>query len=647
MRNLRIKHFLVISAVLIIGISGLAACSFSPGAKSTSVENGIITLGETIVSFGDNVSDGEPASLISVKTTEVEEENGLNSELYELTLSKAYKQPLTLTLPVPEDYTGASEEVLLIGLGVECEYESGSYGTEYFYIPADVVDGAASASFIPAELFEAPLYMGNSEGTAKPSNMTTSFSLKCGLFSSVSYFSDGGHFRLYYPMKVNGAFFHDIVGSSGRQDILNDLEAVYEKYKTLGYKYNESDFPMNVQIKSIDDSGSYHMLFKDITLNINNFTEKYTVGSLNPLLWHEFFHYVQGCYTGIFNATKWIDEATASYYEASAKGATFTSLTSQYFEKQFSSALPVKDTAQDGYARSPLIAFLSKKMGDDTWIKATYEKGGTQEALIEAVGDPSSWVHEYYTAIASGKIGQESTYTLHKNISTGVLGEDVGTTMKLSIPDTDKQAEAASGEKLVLGSASVTMNGQGSRLVAITIDKDKLKNLPDKIDPSVECKGASVNVISAVGSKSKNCGSSLTGLKDSADSKTIYLVVVTSKEPAGVSKSFEVKVKLEVKKIDFSGTYKGILNVTESGADIDVTTVVTYEKDFGDGAYYKIVCSNDETGSTYINNSYFVRSSGEANIAGAEFNFSADGQSFFATMLDFNNNAWGTISAAK
>ena len=74
---------------------------------------------------------------------------------------------------------------------------------------------------------------------------------------------------------------------------------------------------------------------------------------------------------------------------------------------------------------------------------------------------------------------------------------------------------------------------------------------------------------------------------------------------------------------------------------------VTYEKDFGDGAYYKIVCTNDETGSKYINNSYFIRSTGEANIAGAEFNFSQDGLSFSATMLDFNNKAWGIINAQK
>ena len=192
------------------------------------------------------------------------------------------------------------------------------------------------------------------------------------------------------------------------------------------------------------------------------------------------------------------------------------------------------------------------------------------------------------------------------------------------------------------------MNGQGSRLIAIIVDKDELKKLPDAVDPKVECKGASVTVISAIGSKASNQGSSLTGLKDSTNSNAVYLVVVTSKAASGTSGSFEVKVKLPVKKIDYSGTYTGILNVTETGKDIEVTTVVTYEKDFGDGSYYKIVCSNDETGSTYINNSYFVRwSTGEANIAGAKFVFSADGTSFSASMRDHNDKEWGVLTCQR
>jgi hypothetical protein len=111
-------------------------------------------------------------------------------------------------------------------------------------------------------------------------------------------------------------------------------------------------------------------------------------------------------------------------------------------------------------------------------------------------------------------------------------------------------------------------------------------------------------------------------------------------------KTFTIKTQAE--KVDYSGTYTGVMNVTETGKEISVTTVVTYEKDFGDGSYYKIVCSNDETGSTYINGSYFVRwSTGEANIAGAKFVFSADGTSFSASMRDHNNKEWGAMTCQR
>ena len=117
---------------------------------------------------------------------------------------------------------------MLVGLGVECEYDSGYTGTEYFYFPVDAVDGVAVANFVPAELFEAPLYMGAGKGTAAPSNIKTSISLKCGLFTNVCYFEDGGHFKLYYPMKVNGKFLY---GSS--LELSQDFEALYKSTTSI------------------------------------------------------------------------------------------------------------------------------------------------------------------------------------------------------------------------------------------------------------------------------------------------------------------------------------------------------------------------------------------------------------------------------
>jgi hypothetical protein len=125
-------------------------------------------------------------------------------------------------------------------------------------------------------------------------------------------------------------------------------------------------------------------------------------------------------------------------------------------------------------------------------------------------------------------------------------------------------------------------------------------------------------------------------------------VALSAKLKPFVKTEMEVILNTKTNKVDYSGTYTGVMKVTETGKEINVTTVVTYEKDFGDGSYYKIVCSNDETGSTYINNSYFVRwSTGEANIAGAKFVFSADGTSFNASMRDYNDKEWGAMTCHK
>lgn len=125
-------------------------------------------------------------------------------------------------------------------------------------------------------------------------------------------------------------------------------------------------------------------------------------------------------------------------------------------------------------------------------------------------------------------------------------------------------------------------------------------------------------------------------------------VALSAKLKPFVKTEMEVILNTKTNKVDYSGTYTGVMNVTETGKDIDVTTVVTFEKDFGDGSYYKIVCSNNETGSTYINGSYFVRwSTGEVNIAGAKFVFSADGTSFSASMRDHNDKEWGVITCQR
>ena len=74
-------------------------------ARGVGVENGIIDLEGTTISFGKNsVADGDDASMRTIEATEDEVANGLTSKLYELTLNQEYTS--SLWFPVPEDFTG-------------------------------------------------------------------------------------------------------------------------------------------------------------------------------------------------------------------------------------------------------------------------------------------------------------------------------------------------------------------------------------------------------------------------------------------------------------------------------------------------------------------------------------------------------------
>lgn len=99
--------------------------------------------------------------------------------------------------------------------------------------------------------------------------------------------------------------------------------------------------------------------------------------------------------------------------------------------------------------------------------------------------------------------------------------------------------------------------------------------------------------------------------------------------------------------IDYSGTYTGTLYNTSTSKETGVTTTVTHVNPFGDGAMYKIVVQSNESESTYIRGEYFVRNTGVANIAGADFRFSNDGTSFEANMIDNQDKVWGIITGSR
>ena len=105
-----LRSILLVIITIAFTTSSLGACSLKikpkESSKSVSVENGMIDLNGTTINFGKNsVPDGDSASMQTTKATNTETENGLCSELYELTLTEAYGELVTVTIPVSKDYT--------------------------------------------------------------------------------------------------------------------------------------------------------------------------------------------------------------------------------------------------------------------------------------------------------------------------------------------------------------------------------------------------------------------------------------------------------------------------------------------------------------------------------------------------------------
>ncbi len=139
--------------------------------------------------------------------------------------------------------------------------------------------------------------------------------------------------------------------------------------------------------------------------------------------------------------------------------------------------------------------------------------------------------------------------------------------------------------------------------------------------------------------------------KDLRDKKPAY---TTTLEPFTSTEKTVTLAALKTEAIDYSGVYIGTLYNTTTGTEIEMTTTITFDREYGDGVFYNIRGVDGTispiTGEErfYFGGSYFIRSStGEVTMSTADFKFSADGLSFTANMTDYNGNVWGIITGSR
>jgi len=529
----------------------LGGCAFNPENILDKVLE-LIPKRTAQIDFGENSSKNQSARLDVYEFDEEEVPDGLYSEVYEIEFDSDYDEPVTIKIPISKEVESEEETYMsLLGIGTEVYFEDGSMETVYQYAEAKIENGYAIASFIPQDYLNGTYVHGNSK-SGSSSGEPSKEKLRLGIFWCSTTFEDGGHFIVYFPAQAHKLF----IPYNEREELLNDLEEIYDQYLQKGYTYSErSDWPITVNIKNISEEGYYSYGFDgaggSITINKKFFTDSYQSSSVKPLLAHEFFHFVQLNYETTSTDNLWFDEATATYFESKELGNT-PSIVSEYKEKIFTGVIPEDNTAANGYARMPLISYLSNKLQED-FIRNAYEtvKEGAEwdSALLSSMGPAQNWAGDFYKELVSGNVGDYSPYTLFKNISSGEMAE-IGTTLALKLPNEEESLEAQeNGEVPILGKTSLSIDAYGAKLIAITIDEDNIKLLSEDSNPTISVSGNAAVSVFVIKGKNFETLNSIAGEVEVPDflkavnDKKVILVLITALHESG-KQDYEVTVQM-------------------------------------------------------------------------------------------------------
>ena len=463
--------------------------------------------------------------------------DGLLSALYAVDSNSAVDKPITVRMKLSSSKDAGD---IMLGIGVEGSDDNGGSLVHYQYVDTTVKDGYAEASITPSE------YASLAEALPLPgvayAAEAKDLRLYVGVFTCAAYFNEGGHFKLYYPGAVN---------KTGAEQLLTDLEDIFEYYQKLGYSYTErTTWPIEVNVTKMDDLGGYveSGLWNAavgrspnhgwIEVNKSMFLGSYQRDQLKPVLVHEFFHFVQANYVSGGSESNWFDEATATYYESIARSAT-PDIVNEHQMEIFDGVFPSQDSRSAGYARMPEIGFLVNKFGDST-IRQTYENIGkgmnVKEALAASSQDATLWAGSCYEYIVSGKAGDMVPYTAWSNLSKGDKEfSQIGASMELKYPSEDeiKQAQADS-EPIVLSEGQLDIPALGARMLAVTVDDSLSMNLSEgmklqfKSESGVDMRlfriqGSNFSVING-----KDNAIDVDTFKADVDGKVNYLLMLTN-----------------------------------------------------------------------------------------------------------------------
>lgn len=640
--------------LLVIGITGFWKPGFlldlfRPTAK---LENGILALKDISLDFKQTNLKNGAATLTIVKDKEEEVHNGLIGDLYVMKFDKSCQGKVTVSVPVPKGFKPTTSNGLYIKLGIGRDYAlaGGKTARFYEYFDATIKDGKAIAVIDPAASGRSRhKFKTSAETVEKKSPDVGGFTEYMGWFFKEGWYNEGegfnyekGHFRLWYNYNLGQQVsqlrlpFMDqkptLVKPEDAKAMLNDLEEAYNYFKTHGYeKHVDTYTPIDVYITRCKDEGGWNNVSGNMELKESsafgaNYNERYEGENrkkTKTTMYHEFFHAIQQSFIGTVDAaldTKnsgWFDEATATYFERVVNPGKYSDNEQAQFWRLWQGPIPKNNTPEDGYARSLLIRFMSKKLLGDEWIKTCYEHWSSDYYQLKKfmkllAPDDASFAAKFYLEVAKGfgphppgsyyKLSQKSLAYQEKNatyLSAIRIELDKETKEKLAKGEIGK-------EPIEFTSPTFEIEGYGGHIVALVTqdgDGDNAVNLtkdfPDGCQLSLSAPGCRVQVIRFQTGGNKSVDSSdksvITNFTEQIKKKYLYLALVTSTQPT--KQKVALKATLELLK---EGIYNGKATMTRGKKSYTVNNKVGFRLSLGkDGRWGLNICqaNGDNIGS--------------------------------------------------
>jgi hypothetical protein len=562
------------------------------------------------------------------------------------------KGKVTVSLPVPKGFKPTTGNGLYIKLGVGRDYTltEGKTARFYEYYDTTIKDGKAVAVIDPAAAGRGRHKFKASANTVEEKTPDVGeFTAYVGWFLKNGWYNEGegfnyaqGHFRLWYNYNLGQQVsqlrlpFMDqkptLVKPEDAKAMLNDLEEAYNYFKTHGYeKHVDTYTPIDVYITRCKDEGGWNNVSGNMELKESsafgaNYNERYEGENrkkTKTTMYHEFFHAIQQSFIGTVDAaldTKnsgWFDEATATYFERVVNPGKYSDNEQAQFWRLWQGPIPKNNTPEDGYARSLLIRFMSKKLLGDEWIKTCYEHWSSDYYQLKKfmkllAPDDASFAAKFYLEVAKGfgphppgsyyKLSQKSLAYQEKNatyLSAIRIELDKETKEKLAKGEIGK-------EPIEFTSPTFEIEGYGGHIVALVTqdgDGDNAVNLtkdfPDGCQLSLSAPGCRVQVIRFQTGGNKSVDSSdksvITNFTEQIKKKYLYLALVTSTQPT--KQKVALKATLELLK---EGIYNGKATMTRGKKSYTVNNKVGFRLSLGkDGRWGLNICqaNGDNIGS--------------------------------------------------